>query len=183
MESLVPIFVLLGFILIICGVVIKISLDKIKENNSKPSANVLFVKKCNALLEKKNEYLEQFEGDDEYYMLDELYKRFPQLFNDYSRTVLGTPMALSKPASPYTVGLIGTMVGGGVVGALAAMDAMEKERKYKENVVQVIKSQIETGNARDKVNNCFLSIVAIIDSKETTQEDWSNEVAKIESGR
>lgn len=142
--------------------------------NVNQDSHLFFIKECHKLTEKKSEYLEAFTNEAEYVLLDELYKKLPIYYNEYASSILNTPLALSKPVSPDTAAIIGTAIGGTAVGIVAAMNAREREVAYRQNALDVIQSQVETGSAYERLNKCYSTIVAIINTKESTKNDWDN---------
>jgi len=139
-----------------------------------------FIRECNILLEKKREYLEALKTSDDYFALTELYDRLPELYSNYGSAVLTTPLRLTKPTSPYTAAIVGTQIGGVAVGMVAAQNAIEKQKAYEKNVLNVIEASLKQGNAFDKAMYCFESIENIIRKDFDTKNDWYNEKEKIE---
>ena len=122
------------------------------------------------LLRKEAYYLSLFENKNEYYVLKELYKHFVKYYDQYGSARLNEPLQLTRPASPINAAFLGNMVGGAAVGITAAYTAAQKEARYQKNVRDVIKAKIDIGNAYDKVHNCYLSMVAIIETNENGKE-------------
>ncbi len=127
------------------------------------------------LLAKKEAYLKAFEKKEEYYALNRLYNKFAPLYRDYVTQTLCAPLRLTKPVSPYTAAYFGTRIGGMAVGMVAAQNAIEKEKAYQKNVDDVIEAEINRGNAYDKVEYCYQSIVAILSQDKYTYNNWYNE--------
>ena len=144
----------------------------------KTYSEMYFIKKCSALCDKRSEYLNVFENDNDYFALKELYDRLPGLYNQYAIEVLHTPLQLTQPVSPYTAAFLGTKIGGAAVGVVAAQNAIEKQRAYEKNVIDVIESSIRKGNALDKVTYCYESIESIIERKPELRDDWFYEKQK-----
>lgn len=124
------------------------------------------------LLKKQTYYLRLFEKKPEYFALKELFKYFVKFYDEYGSAVLNAPLHMTRPVSPCTAAAFGNMVGGTAVGIAAAYTAAQKEARYQQNVRNVIESKINVGNAYDKVHNCYLSIISIIETNEKTKEDW-----------
>ena len=100
---------------------------------------------------------------------------FGNLITDYQKAILLTPLKLTNPVNPYTAAYIGTKIGGAAVGMVAAQDAIEKERAYQQNAIDVITAELKTGNAYDKVECCYQSIVNILSKNEYANSDWNKE--------
>lgn len=149
-----------------------------KDNVAEPK---FLIKAVPELLKKKEMYLQNTRGVEigNLLLLDELFYVLPDLYQKYATEILRAPLSLSKPPNPYTAAYIGEMVGGTAVGMVAAQNAIEKEKAYKENRNAVFLSQINVGNAYDKLNNCYWSIVSIIEMIERNKEDWDKTVNDI----
>lgn len=124
------------------------------------------------LLHKETYYLRLFEKKQEYLILKELFRCFKKFYDEYGSAVLNAPLQMTRPASPFTAAALGNMVGGAAVGIAAAYTAVQKEARYQQNYRSVIESKLNVGNAYDKVHNCYLSIISIIETNENTKEDW-----------
>lgn len=145
-----------------------------RETRIRNLPHLLFITECHKLTEKKPEYLKAFTNEAEYTLLDELYKKLPIYYKAYASSILNTPLVLYKPVSPDTAAIIGTAMGGTAVGIVAAMNAREREAAYRQNALDVIRSQIETGSAYEQLHKCYSTIIAIINTKENTKNDWDN---------
>ena len=143
-------------------------------------SQMVFIRKCKALCDKRSDYLKVFENDQLYIPLKELYNKLPSLYNQYGIEVLNTPLQLTKPVTPYTAAFLGTQIGGVAVGIVAAQSAIEKQKAYEKNVIDVIESSLRTGNALDKVTYCYDSIESIIGKKDDTRHNWENEKRDID---
>lgn len=137
------------------------------------------IKATTSLKNKKEKYLKEHEDSDNYIFLKELFDILPRLYNEYAQAVLHTPLAMTKSPNPYTAAYLGTMIGGVAVGMVAAHNAIEKQKAYEQNVKDVFLSKFETGNAYDKLNDCYWSIISILEQKESTKSDWENTVDEI----
>lgn len=142
---------------------------------------MVFVRECIALRNKKNEYLKALDKDDDYLVLKELYSHLPGLYNKYASEVINAPIHLTKPISPYTAGMLGTKIGGLAVGLVATQSAIEKQKAYEQNVRDVIISELNRGNAYDKAKYCVSSIEAIIAKNESARKDWEIEKYSIQA--
>ena len=156
-------------------------LKEVRENASKEPISAEYFNRMLksrlflALESKKDYFLNEFKNDSDYLMLEELFKYLPTLSKQYFTEILTAPLTPSRPIDPYTAGFIGSQIGGVVVGVVAAENAIIKEQQYQEQVQKVIESKINVGNALDKVQSCYLSIEAILNSKESTKKVWETE--------
>lgn len=141
---------------------------------------MLLYRECTALLENRDKYMQMLKGNSEYFALEEFYNIFPKIYQEYSREVLNQPLELSRPISPYTAAMLGTQIGGVAVGVVAAQNAIEKQKTYEKNKVDVIRSQIKVGNALDKLTYCHASVIEILKTSEETKSDWENRKFEIE---
>lgn len=140
---------------------------------------IFLIPAVSRLRDKKEIYLNEHKEMDNYIMLVELYNILPKLYDEYALAVLRAPLALSKPPSPYSAAQLGTMIGGAAVGMVAAYNAIEKQKIYEQNVKEVFLSKFETGNAYDKLNECYWSMISIIEQVENTKIDWDNTIKEI----
>ena len=86
---------------------------------------------------------------------------------------------MTKPESPYSAAYKGTMLGGAAVGMVAAQRAIEKEKAYNQNRMDVILSDIKTGDAFENLKNCYWGIFRIIQQTEYSRRDWDSTVYEI----
>ena len=80
------------------------------------------------------------------------------LFNDFSRALSESnePVFIpSKPISATTAAAIGTSLGGTAVGVAAAMDAMNKEEKYKRDKADYYQRLENRGRATNNVRELY----------------------------
>lgn len=172
-----------AFIIIVYLIVVAI-LAYVVDDFKKKSANrissdvfdkMLIINQYDALWNKREVYLKLFENSKEYLVLKKFYELFGNLINDYKREILHTPLKLTKPVNSYTAAYIGTKIGGAAVGMIAAQNAIEKEKAYQKNAIDVIVAELKTGNAYDKVEYCYQSIVNILSENEYANSDWNKE--------
>lgn len=131
-----------------------------------------------ALINKRNEYLKAFSGEEDkavYPKLEKLYFKLPSYYYEHGSAVLNTPMYLRKPVSPATAGAIGSAIGGTAVGVAAVLDAIEEEEKYRQTAQRVDQARYSERVAYRRLYECYVGIVAIIRTKETTRKDWENQ--------
>lgn len=125
-----------------------------------------------ALSNNCSRYKNYLVNDDESYMYNELCKKFPGLFAEYTSNILHAPLEMYKPVSSTTAAYVGTKIGGLAVGLAAAQEAERKKLVYEQNVRDVIRSKLSVGNAHDKVEYCFNEMVRIIKKNEKARNDW-----------
>lgn len=148
---------------------------KKRKITSKFFSVLLNILQYHALYNKKDSYLEAFYADAKYSLLEDFYKHFSTLISNYERAILHAPLQLTQPINPYTAATLGTLIGGSAVGMVVAQNTIEKEQAYQKSTINVIDSDLEIHNAHNEVQDCYLSIEAILEKNEYTKNDWNKE--------
>lgn len=177
LVTLIIIIIIIIIIIVICSCIPK---DKREKITSNVFNQVLVIRKYDALWNKREEYLKVFDKDEEYFILKKFYDQLNDLISNYKREILHAPLKLTKPVSPYTAAYFGTMIGGAAVGVVAAQNAVEREKAYQKNVIDVVNAELKKGNAHDKVEYCYQSIEAILSKNEYTYNNWNKEKQLVE---
>lgn len=126
-----------------------------------------------ALNESRNEYLDAFKDENQYAaVLEKLYKLLPELCNKYISAVLNAPLQSVVPRSPQSAAFLGTIIGGAAVGIAAGLEAVEKQKAYEQNRIDVIIAQTKKLSASDALISCIKQIESILMENSKTKEAW-----------
>jgi hypothetical protein len=125
-----------------------------------------------ALTERKDEYLDLVE-DNNYKRLKKMYDALPQLYNQFARNVLNTPLQLTKPMSASSVAFLGTMVAGSGVGMIKGVEAIKKQELYEKNKKDVVQANIVQECSYRNLDDCIKQIDLILSSDDKTKDSWT----------
>lgn len=174
-------FVLVGLALLAAGLIGLYFWRNGKEVMGKDNyEKIKFFRITMALCQKKEKYLKEFENDNEYYVLKEFFEKLTVFNGKYASEIMAMPMIMTRPVSPYTAGMLVSQVGGVVAGAIAAQNAMERQRAYEENVKSVIENELKTKDALEKLTYCYQSIENILKKNTSVSNDWENTKIRVD---
>ena len=139
----------------------------------------LLIATVNVLLRKKERYLNATSNTEDYNSLNYCFENLPEFYEKYAICILRSPLQMKQPESPYSAAYRGTMLGGAAVGMVAAQRAIEKEKLYNQNRMEVISSDIQKEKAFENLKNCYWRIFNIIQNYEYPRRDWDSTVEEI----
>lgn len=121
------------------------------------------------MLGKKDEYIAGCNRDA---VLLKLYNEYSKAYSNFVSSALATPLHYKKPMSATSAAVLGTVVGGATVGALAAIGAAKKMEQYVENERNCISSNIATASAQDKAEYYFYKVQSVLYEYDDVYTDW-----------
>lgn len=136
---------------------------------------------CEALLKKRNWYLNEFKNDSDYPKLKQLFDNLSTFQKEYAKAALNTPLILKKPHSPYSAAYLGTKIGGTAVGVVAAQQTKEKQEAYEKSLKAAYTSDSNKKHSINRIENCSGTILKIVKRKEHLKNDWNKEKAAIKA--
>jgi hypothetical protein len=102
-----------------------------------------------------------------------MYDALPQLYNQFARNVLNTPLQLTKPMSASSVAFLGTMVAGSSVGMIKGVEAIKKQELYEQNKKDVVQANIVQECSYRNLDDCIKQIDFILSSDDKTKDSWT----------
>jgi hypothetical protein len=121
------------------------------------------------MLGKKDEYIAGCNRDA---VLLKLYNEYSKAYSNFVSSALATPFKYKKPIIAKSAAVLGTVVGGATVGALAAIGAAKKMEQYVENERNCISSNIATASAQDKAEYYFYKVQSVLYEYDDVYTDW-----------